>query len=317
MATKTDDKTASEDISEIVLLPADDLDHETLTDDNHQDQEPNLAEELAAIKAERDALRAERDAARGSADDANRVAADSQVRTLNAQESAVESKIVAANADLKNAKDAFTKASEEGRFADASELAEKIADARTKLNAAAWEKDQIAQHKEKLKTAPATTETRATGTPEEQFLAGIKSPESRRWLVAHRDVMNKMISDPRYFSRVSSADALAYAELGERDTPAYFEFIEGELGINGNQSQGRGTTTSPPANSRRNSPARNDSAGRTIHLSDVVNKLTPSMKAAARTSFPDRSEKEALETYARGIVISRQRDPDYLPNFKF
>jgi hypothetical protein len=123
-----------------------------------------------------------------------------------------------------------------------------------------------------------------------------------------------MALDQRYFAKVAAADNLAYSELGTRDTPEYFEFIESQLGLKGG-SVGKGDTTAAPA--RRSAPRASQSSGeRTIKMSDVVKRLTPEMRKAAATSFPNKPEVEAQRLYAQGLVKAKQADPSFLPDFK-
>lgn len=309
---RTDDTTDG-DSSEVVLLP----------NEGNEPETPEVVSEqedpIKRLEAEAAELRAQLAAERARSAAAEAQASDSQGRLVNevstrvqAQAATVEANIVSAQTALTMAKAAYVKASEEGRFADAGELAEQISDARTKLNAANWEKSQLEAAKERAKTAP----PQPTGTPEERYLATISSTEAKRWLNSHRDVLTKMVSDNRFQARVIAADALAFSELGERDTPEYFEFIEGELGIK-ETSRGKGTTTAAPANNRRATASHNTSSGeREVKLSEVIKRLTPSMRAAAKTSFPNMKENEALETYAMGLVKSKARDSSYLPDFK-
>jgi hypothetical protein len=53
-----------------------------------------------------------------------------------------------------------------------------------------------------------------------------------------------------------------------------------------------------------------------VKLEDIVRKLTPTDRANARTSFPDKTQEEAEKLFAQGLVISKQREPNFRPDIR-
>lgn len=244
---------------------------------------------------------------------------------FTAEEQAVEASLLAASGALKTTKDSYTKALEEGRFADATDLAEQIADAKLSLNGANWRKNQLSEVKKRAETeASRHTETRAD--PIEAMIATV-SPASQQWLRSHRDIASKMASDPRYMARVTAASNHAYAEGHDYDTPSYFSFVERELNPQaGTEDDDQPAPAQPAARKRPGQTAAAAPAsrrpvgavqtGRTVHIDDIVRKMTTEMRMAAKTAQPNLDEDEALKLYARGIVASKERDPSFLPEFR-
>lgn len=303
---------------EIITLPADEEGEVTVeveTDSGGEsDDVVALRRQLVEAQTALNTERASRQQTEVMA--TNRLAEETLARAVEAKRGA-ESRSATAQAELAAAKAAYVQANESGRFAEAADIAERIADARNRLNASQHEIQQIEAYIANPPRPQPHTQQQApqqSSDPVTALIASVQSPEGRRWLTAHTDVARRMALDQRYFARVTAADSLAYAELGERDTPAYFEFLEGQLGLRGG-SQSKGTTSAAPA--RRAAPrANSQTTERTIKLSDVVKRLTPEMKMAAKTSFPNLPEEEARRLYAQGLVKAKRTDPTFLPDFR-
>ncbi len=150
------------------------------------------------------------------------------------------------------------------------------------------------------------------------------SAPSRDWFQRHPTELRKAITDPAFFDKIVRADNLAYGSGINRDTPEYFDFVEQKLGLKDAGTEARterrpksnaGATAAAAAGGRR-STTGDRTAGRTVHLSDVVRQLTPSMREAAFTSNPKLPEDEALEIYARGLVKQKAKEPGFAPEIK-
>ncbi len=292
-----------------------------------EQEAPPEKDELAELRAQLDAEKRRADAAESETANYRSQHSDSQSRLkseidgrLGAEDRATEAALAVAQTALKTAKAEFVKANEEGRFADAAEVAEQIADAKLALNSANYRKQQLADVRSKLEAEAESRASQGSASPEENFLQTI-APASAAWLRRNPDVLSKMVSDQRYFAKIAALDNEAYAEGNDRDTPAYFAYIEAKLGLNADdapaptkRSRSAGNTAAAAPSTRRSSGAT--AAGRTVHLDDVVSRLTPQMREAALSSYPRMPEAEALATYTRGLIVSKQRDPSFMPEFK-
>jgi hypothetical protein len=310
----------ADDLTEVIEVP----EGEPLEAEVTTAEEPS---EVDALKLELEAERkkaadaeARYRAAAGERDNHQARLSESVSAQFASHDALIDARINAADFNLRSAKAEYATAQAEGRFAEAADLAEKIADAKHAAREAANEKARLAQMKQQAEAeatrAPAVTD------PVDRMLAGVQSDASRNWLRSNRAVAEQMATDQRYFAKVAAADNEAYSSGIDRDTPEYFAFIEQKLGLKdapvteaAPAARPRSSAAASAAPARR-APAGASEAGRTVHIDDVVRRLTPEMRAAAKTSFPNATQEDALKTYALGIVKSKQRDPSYLPNFK-
>lgn len=299
---------------DVILLEGDAPQEQSLPEDHQEHDE--LAELRRQLEAERAARLQERNEAEAlrqqNANGAARIQAETLTR-LNAQDGALDQHIAAGTIALNAAKQSWARAMEEGRFADAATHNEEIAAARDAINAAAAHKNQIsaARQQAAVQQMQAPQAPRQALPPAEQMLASIQSTASRQWLMEHRDVLDRMATDPRYLAKVEAADKEAFGEGIDRDTPEYFDFIEGKLGLNAPR-KGAASASAVSPSSRRPTA----SASRSVRIDDIVGRLTPRMREAARHSAPrDMPEMDALRMYARGLVKAKQSDPSFLPDF--
>lgn len=278
-----------------------------------------LREELATEKrARQDAEdRASSLAAEKSTTD-NRLASEVTNR-FAAQEQAIDSRIKAAETGLATAKAEMIRANQEARFEDAANFAEQIADNKLELRAAGWEKNNLAQLKER---AARTVEPPQQST-EDAFLARIPGAPSKQWLRGHPEILKAVATNPngREAKRLFGAAQSAEGEGIAPDSPEYFEFIETRLGLKTEEEPvpqpkpaarqpGRTAAAAP---SSRTAPSNSQ---RVVKLDDIVRKLTPNDRQNAKISFPNSTQDEAEKLFAEGLVKSKQREPNFRPDIR-
>lgn len=241
-----------------------------------------------------------------------------------AQEQSIDVRANAAKAALNSIKQEMVRAQAEQRYEDFANLQEQMTDAKAEERQAGWEKQNITAQKERLKTEMEAAASRSTRDPSEQFLASIPGERSRQWLRNHPEVLNKVISSPRELKRLTGAAQLAEGEGHEPDSDGYLSFIEEKFGL----KEIDPVVTAPAAKVAPKAPGQTASAApsnrsasptqttRRVTLDDVVRKLTPADRVNAKISFPGVPAEEAEQHYARGIVISKQRDPSFRPEFR-
>lgn len=241
-----------------------------------------------------------------------------------AQEQSIDVRAGAAKAALTSIKQEMVRAQSEQRYEDFATLQEQMADAKAEERQAGWEKQQITAHKERLKNEMEAAASRPQLNPSEQFLSSIPGERSRQWLRSHPDVLSRVISTPRELKRLTGAAQLAEGEGHEPDSDGYLAFIEEKLGL----KEADPVVNTAPTKAAPKAPGQTASAApsnrsatpvattRKVTLDDVVRKLTPVDRANAKISFPGLPAEEAEQHYARGIVISKQRDPSFRPEFR-
>jgi hypothetical protein len=169
--------------------------------------------------------------ARGAADQVNRARtaiADNQV-------AAVESEIAALTTESASLKAAAKAALDAGNFAEATDLQEKMADARAKLYAAGQRKAWHEQHATPIHTGRVPEQPaapRAPQTVEERRATAVTNftPATRAWLMNHLDVLDDIEGEKGVEARL--AHLRAVKEGHAPDTPQYFRFVEEQMGMN-------------------------------------------------------------------------------------
>lgn len=239
-----------------------------------------------------------------------RIAVESSAR-MTAEENSVKESIEAADKELLAAKQNQVLAYNAGDFVKAAEYGEAIAVAAARRHDATARKAYLESVRMQAQQSPLQqpAQQQTFSDPADMVISQVKSATSKRWLAAHRDVAAKMGTDRRFAAKVASLDSAAVAEGIVQDSPEYFSFLEEGLGLGDEKS-----VASVAAVSRRSRAP--ETGSRTMKLTDVVQKLTPSMRSAAIMSFPNLSEEDAYKAYARGLVLSKSRDSSFLPEFK-
>lgn len=285
-------------------------------------------EELAALKKQLEEAnrRASEAEARSQTAHAEKASTESKLSTeianrFMAQETAVDARYRNAQTGLAAAKAEYVRAQTEQRFEDAANLAEAIADYKTELKAADWDKNNLKALKDQAEVA--ASQPKLPSDPVEAFIAIIPGDASKRWLRAHPDILQKVATDRKERQRLFAYAQLAESEAGHAaDSQGYFDFIEEKYGLKQAATQiqevktktnsGRTASAAP---SNRNTQTQ-EVGERVVKLDDVVRKLTANDRANARYQFPDKPEDEALKLYAHGLVISKQREPGFRPDIK-
>lgn len=198
--------------------------------DGEQDDEIQLSQdEIRELLAQRDNLQAERDAERRRADaETNRAdmaesardgahhqLASATVAGLSAQEHSAQREIEAATAEIEQIKRSKTALMEEGKFAEASELDEKMAEAAARRHSAIQAKGQLAGQRERVAAEPTS--------PVERFLAANTqySEAERQWIRQNP----RYATDRGFHERVNAAHNEVTGKGIERGTPEYFKAI--------------------------------------------------------------------------------------------
>lgn len=183
------------------------------------------AEDILALKEELEAAKAERDAAKNRESTANaRVSQTEQQARENAtrlatevntrleeQSAAIESGIVSTQGEIDALRNAAAKALEEGRWGDAAQANEDLADAKLRLREFSYQKGEIARHREAEKTRPKAPQLH---------------PKTQAWIDSHQ----RFVSDPIYRQQALLGDAKARAAGLTPDSDKYFEMVEMETG---------------------------------------------------------------------------------------
>lgn len=308
----------SEEKDEVFELPAEALPGDAEEGSELSETDRKIADLERQIAEERAARQTVEANANEAVTSARRQAEQETAQRIAATETAISRAVDAAEVELQAVKEAHLAALQNGEFEKATELADQIANSRTKLNAARWEQEHFARNKaaeeanvrKASETAPADPQPQFSD-PADAIISAIQAPNSRRWLSEHRDVARKMATDARFAAKVTALDNAAFAEGIDRDSPEYFSYIEEGLGMR--QKSNPGTAVGP-----RGASTSRVTESRTIRLDDVSKRVAnnPRLAAAAKVSFPSLSETDAYKQYARGLVLEKKRDPSFMPEFK-
>lgn len=288
-------------------------------------EEPDLAAEIAELKTQLAAATAARQEAetRAQSVQAEKSVSDNRAQTelanrFAAQEMAVASRIKGAETGLATSKAEFVRAQSEQRWEDAANLAEAISDYKTELKAANWDKGQVEAHKQQA--IAESQRPKPPADPVEAFLAIIPGEPSKRWLRSHPEILKEVANGGAAQRRLFAYANLAEAEGHSPDTDSYFEFIDNQykpketpvtVAQPARQPAGRTANAAP---SSRSAPSSEGT--RTISIKDVVKKLNANDRANAKWMFPGKTEDEAQELYATGLVKQKQTEPGYRPDIK-
>jgi hypothetical protein len=153
---------------------------------------------------------------------AETVAVSERSNRFAAQEQAIANGTEAAKARLAEAKRAYAAAMHGGKFEDAAEHQEQISQTALELRGLRWQQAQIEQTKQRL-AAPADDESRF-----EAALAQLPRP-AQEWCRRHPDY----VTDAHKNARAHAAHFAAVAEGLSEWSPAYWDFVEGRLGLRG------------------------------------------------------------------------------------
>jgi hypothetical protein len=163
---------------------------------------------LATERSEKRALKAELDAERSGRNRA-------ETGRYDAEEQAVAARLDNAEATALALRKAYSDALAEGRYDDAAEANDQMADLRAKQQADRQYKSWLAG--EKARTARAAVPPADDGIDLAQY-----SPAQRKWIKANPEFMD----DPKIRARTFAGHQLAVADGIAVDSPEYFEVID-------------------------------------------------------------------------------------------
>lgn len=194
------------------------------------DQITMTPEEIAALREERDRLLAERDAERARAQDearradglynqvasSSRTIAAAQTANLEAQEKQAAATVSAINTEMAALRKQLADFNAEGRFEEAAEVQEKMADAAARRQQATQAQAYFAQQKEQAAKQPVD--------PVDRFLAANPNfnDAEREWIKKNP----RYATDEGFRNRVNQAHAEALAANVEPGTTDYFKKLE-------------------------------------------------------------------------------------------
>lgn len=184
------------------------------------DKQPSPEETIAALQKEIETVKARENSER---ERANRLETERSVEfkkattaideVYKARETAIDSSVSSAQANLDSIKRQLRDARERGDMDLELDLTDKLADARYGYNAAMWQKNAIADEKKKREE---TVKTQIEQPTERQY-----SSTEKAWIDSHP----RYNSDDDYQAYVWSVDALAKKRGIKADTPAYYDFL--------------------------------------------------------------------------------------------
>jgi hypothetical protein len=278
--------------------------NDSVSDTQLESLRQQLSKSNATAEAERQ--RADR-AERGQKEVTGRLS-NEVVNRINAEEVAVLNAITAGKEKLSKYKAEFVTAQENGKFAEAADLQEKIAE--ETFNVKSWEgqKRQIDTYKETQKRAQTNAATKVAPNADDQENAELDKtfgnyPTVKKWAKE-----NGYLKNPRLRARADAAHYEAVEDKGLTfGSKEYLDYIDGYVNPkkdtttdddSGNdsvktvtQQQKKTASALPPSRGNNMGTGNNNNAGKTI-------KLTPAQAEAAEFSYPDLSPAEAQKRYA-------------------
>lgn len=256
--------------------------------------------QAAAAKAEQDRATAirERDEARAR----HMAAVNARVQ---AEESSINSSISAWQTDVASLNKEYRAALEANNIDKATEINDKLVEARIELRIANGRKADLTAWKEdQVKRAEAAERQQAAASNQDP-LANY-TDRTRQWIEAHKDSAGRplFLTDKRFQQRATGAHNLALADGLQPDTDDYFDFVERTMGLkqtdededNTPPARARPSATStaaPPSRGSNNGTARAQGQGRqTVRLTQAERDLAVTLSSLGNTP------EERLRNYA-------------------
>ncbi len=137
-----------------------------------------------------------------------------------AEEQAIDNGLAAAISDADRLEDVIADLNEKGEFREATKRTRELASAQTRIDGFNWRKQQLQSARERAQAQAA----HAAQDPLAKY--GQPGSPTRRWIDAHP----QFITDDLYNHNVVGAHKKALRQGMSEGTPAYFEFIEREIG---------------------------------------------------------------------------------------
>lgn len=265
------------------------------------DHEAALADLRAQIDAQKEYAARERSAreeaerrARENAEAASRAKSDAQ----DGQLTAIQNAIRATSAEAEGAEKAYADALQAGDYAQAAKAQRLMASAEAKLLQLENGKSALEERLEAEKTQkPDPIPARQPQVDIVEQWASTVSPQSAAWLRSHGDAIRQ---DQSLLRKIGAAhDAAIHLEGLAPDSPEYFSFIEGKIGI-GTKKAEQPRQETPLAPARKPvvaTPVSNASSSSPRGGSTIT--LSPEMREMARQIYSDLPPHEAEKAYAR------------------
>lgn len=282
-----------------------------------QAQEALKSQEEArkAAEATANAERARREAAERGQQEAARLAEESAQRADDTQLTLIESNITAAQRELDDQRDAYTRAAEAGEFSKMADIQIKISKAAAALDR--WE-DTKAGH-EARRATQAPTEGRVTApapasNATEQFLSGF-APQAQTWLRQHMDCLPAQYGgSATKNNQMMQGHYAALAKGLQEGSEAYFNVIEEAIGAR-QPVVAQQPEPAPVSRAAETVPARGEPAPSAPPTRDAPAaggqpqprsvrevRLTKDQQEMAKLSFPHLPEQQAFGMYARNLI---------------
>lgn len=278
--------------------------------------ETDKADELAALKAQiakSAAEVAERDrqiaelAARNQRAEHERNQAIQQ--RFGAQDAAVANALASASNEAKQYKAEYTRLLEEGKFAEAADVNDKLVDARFREKQAQQQAQWLTQKKAEFNhQLQADTEQRER--MEEQAAQPKTSDRAQQWIAQHP----RFNTDAAYRYKALAAHEEALASGIQPDSDEYFDHINAAVEEGGavQQQTPQRQAPKPSKASMGAGPSRSGGAGAGNGAARRTVTLTPEQREWADISMPNLEPAERYKRYARNLEAVARKDREAL-----
>lgn len=203
---------AIDDDDEIVSKP-------TANGHDEQVSDEDIRALLATTRREKAQLATQLDTERNARSNAETRAHTANTGRFEAEETAVKGRIDAADASALSMRKAYAEALSEGRFEDAAQVQDEMAELRAKQGQDRQYQAWLGAEKERTKAAPPVQQDQGLN------LANY-TPGQRKWIKQNPDFM----TDVRLRQKTEAMHNMAMADGIEVDTPEYFDVINQALG---------------------------------------------------------------------------------------
>ena len=250
-------------------------------------------EDLKKSDADTKAALAAKDAeARRHADEATRARqalAQANVAIVESNTAAIDNALAAAQTEADSAAREQVAALAAGEFEKAADLGRKAARAEARIERLSEGKADI--EAQRRASQPAQTQPQPPANDFESRISNA-APRAKEWLRAHPEYVN----DERKALKAAAADSLARSEGIQRETDAYFDFCERQLGLK-----------SDPAPAQTAQPARQQSRTGTMPAAPVSRDASPTGGSTSGTQVKLTPGEQRAAT--DGTVVWNYTDP--------
>lgn len=275
---------------------------------------PSAEDELAPLRAEiarKDAEVAERDRRIAALAEQNQRSEQERNTAIQqrfgAQDAAVANALVSATNEAKQYKAEYQRALEEGKFDVASDINDRLLDARLRIKTAESQKQWLDGQKHQFaQQIEADAQTRERMEQQAQQQPAGPSAKAKAWIDAHP----QFNTDDAYRYRALAAHAEAVKQGLEIDSNDYFDHIN--AAVDGEQrtvtSERQAPAPKPPPRVTTGAgPSRSGGNGGSGGNRRVVS-LSAQQKEWADIAMPNLAPEERYKRYARNIEVMARRD---------